>query len=340
MVRAMRLTAPHFALVLVLAGCGGPPKPAEEPVVGADGPGDGGARGKGDGKDASAEIADAEAAVQANDLARAKKAAAAALAKDPKNARGHYYAGLADEGLGDKAAAEKHYRDALAAAPGFADAAVNLSALLLDEKRPADAVAVLKPLAGKLGDDPLFLANYGAALVAAGEAGAAAPVFEKLAKRPDAKPEARLGWADALFAGGKKDEAAKVLRDALASAGESRDALAAIARRLGQVGAYEDAVKAMDRAIKQKASADLYTYRALFKRGLRDAAGAKADLEAAIKEDGKFAHAYVYLGEVLEELKKPADAKKAYEKAIELAPDAAPGRKAKDRLEAMKGKKP
>jgi Flp pilus assembly protein TadD len=337
-------TARTLALVVALgalAGCGGAPSSPQDPSSSSATNSDA-AKPTPDGSakpDASGDLTDAETAIKAQDFAKAKAAAESALAKDPKNAKAMYYAGLAAEGLGDATAAEQKYRDALKQAPDLADAAVNLSALLLDQKRGADAVTVLKPLAEKQGDDPLIQANYASALAQSGDHGGAAAIYAKLVAKPDAKPEVRLGYAAELSAAGKKDDAAKVLRDGLASAGDQRDVLAAYGRALAQAGAYDDAVKAMDRAIAQKSSADLYTYRALFKRGQKNLDGARADLEAAVKEDPKFAHAYEYLGEVLEELKKPADAKKAYQKAIDLAGDAGPGKKAKAKLDAMKGKK-
>lgn len=320
--------------VLALAACGAPPKPAADPPLGDAPPAnDAPAASKAD-----SDVAAAEAALKDGDLPRAKKAVEAALAKDPKSARAHYYAGVAGEGLGDKEGAEKHYREALALAPGLSDAAVNLSALLLDGGRAADAVAVLKPFAGK--GDPMVSANYAAVLAATGDHAGAIAAYESAMKGAAGDLRVRLGYAEELLAAGRKDDAAKALRDGLATAEGNRDALAAMARSLAKAGAYDDAIKAIDRAIKLKASADLYTYRALFRRGAKDAPGARADLESALKEDPKFAPAHVYLGEVLEELKKPAEAKKEYERAIELAGDSGPGKKAKERLEALKGKKP
>lgn len=333
---AASLASLALAAALSVA-CGGPPKPANDPPPAASdaepaGPPDVPAS-KADG-----DIAAAEAALKDGDAARAKKAAEAALAKDEKSSKAHYYAAVAGEALGDKEGAEKHYRRALELSPTLSDAAVNLSALLLDAGRAADAAAVLKPLAGK--GDPLVAANYAAVLAASGDHPGALAAYETAVKGGGAKDlRVRLGYAHELVKAARKDDAAKTLREGTSGLPDDRDLLAAMARGLAEAGAYDDAIKTIDRAIKLKSSPDLLLYRALFRRGSKDPAGAKTDLEAAIAADAKLVPAYVYLGEVLEELKKPADAKKAYEKAIEIGGDSPPAKKARERLEALKGKK-
>jgi Flp pilus assembly protein TadD len=328
-------------LFLALAGCQSTPEPTT-PAPGPTAP-PGSATAPPAGKPATdadpADLTEVEAAIGANDAPRAKKATEAALAHSPKSAKAHYYAGVAAELGGEKDAAEKHYRDALALAPTMADAAINLSAILLDTKREADAVALLRPLQAKSPDDPLLASNLAVALSATGDHAQSAAVYGKLVQKGDPRPETRLALAGELIASGKKDEAATALRDGLPKLGDSRDLLAAFGRALAQAGAFPDAIKALDQALKIKASADLLTYRALFKRSLKDLPGARADLEAALKEDPKFAHAHVYLGEIDEQEKKPAEARKAYEKAIEIAPDGPAGKRAREKLQALKGAK-
>lgn len=331
----MKASLVAITSLLALAACGGgPSKPAEDPSthseVAVQKPPPG-AAAKDDG---GADVAEAEAALTAGNAEKAKTAAESAIAKNPKNAKAHYYLGTAADALGDKPLAEKHLREALAIAPGLVDAAVNLSAILLDQNKGADAAKLLKPLLDKSPDDPMLLANYAAALLSANDAGAADAYGKLYAKTK--KPEHKLGQTDALVAAGKKEDAAKLLKEAADGAGVSRDFRAAIAKRLAQLAQYDDAIKTIDKAIADKSSADLLTYRALFKRSKKDATGAKADLEAAIKEDPKFAHAYVYLGEIFEELKKPADAKKAYEQAVANGGDGPAAKKAKEKLDKLK----
>lgn len=287
---------------------------------------------------AAVDFSSVESAIKAGDGAKARKLADELLVKNPKNPQAHTYAGLGAELSGDREAAEKHYRDALALSPGFTDAAINLSVVLIGSKRAGEAVTLLKPFVTKSPDDELLQNNYATALAESGDSAQAAEIYGRLAQKGKLPPEGRLAYAGTLLAGGKKDEAAKALREGISQVGDSRDLLAAFGRALAQAGAYDDAIKALDRALQIKSGADLLTYRALFKRSQKNPEGARADLEAAIKEDPKFPPAYRYLGEVLEDLKKPADAKKAYEKAVELDADGSQGKKARERLDAMKKK--
>ncbi|MCU0658266.1 MAG: tetratricopeptide repeat protein [Polyangiaceae bacterium] len=332
------MTRPLPLLCLLLAACGSPP-PATPPPPSDPPPAASSATTAGPAAPATdpAKLAEIEGAIKANNGAQARKLAEAILSKDPKNPKAHYYAALGAELTEDKASAEKHYREALALAPTFGDAAINLSALLLDGGKAAEAVTLLKPLAAKSPDDTLLQTNLATALAAAGDHAQAAEVYAALLKKQPT-PEARLGYARALAASGKKEEATKVLREGAAQAGENRDLHAAYGADLAKVGAYEDAIKAMDKAIQLQSSADLLTYRALFKRSLKNNEGARTDLEAALKENPKFAAAHFYLGETLEALNRPGDARKAYEKLIALEPDSPRAKKAQARLEGMKKK--
>lgn len=288
-------------------------------------------------KEASVDLTEIEAAIQANDGAKAKNLAEDLLVRAPKNPKVHYYAGVSTEATGDKSAAEKHYRRALELAPDFGDAAINLSALLLDMNRAADAVVVLKPLAEKTPGDEMLQTNYAAALAASGDHAQAVKIYESLLKKKPS-PETRRGLVRSLLAVGNKDEAIRILKEGIAQAGNNRDLYAAFGADLAKAGAYEDAIEATTKAIQIQSSPELLTYRALFKRSLKKNEEARADLEAAIKEDPKFAAAYFYLGELLEGMKKPADARKNYEKAAELEPDSSRGKKARERVDALKKK--
>lgn len=326
-------------VALALVACG-PPKQADTPPPPDKTPAPPGSTAPAaKTEDPSADLKAAEDAITAKDFAKAKKAVEAALAKAPKNADAHYLGGLAAEGAGDKAGAEAHYRDALKLAPGLLDAGLNLAALLLDAGKAQDAVGVLKPFVAKVKDKDDLAQTYAFALGQAGDHQGAADEYEKLAKKPGADPKLALGLIDELLALGKKEDAAKHAKAFAEKADGQRDLLSAYARRLGQAAAFADAIAVIDKAIKLKSGADLLTYRALFKRSQKDLKGAQADLDAATKEDPKFQPAWVYLGEVLEDAKKPADAKKAFQKAVELGADTGPGKRAQQKLDALGSRK-
>jgi tetratricopeptide (TPR) repeat protein len=331
--RVLVSAASALLLVASAAACGSPPPPnapASDPLAEPTPA----ATGSAPAAVSDAEFAKAETAITAGDFAGGKTAAEAILAKDPKNGKALYYKGAAAEGLGDKATAEAAYKSAAAA--GVPEAAVNLSALYLDGGKIDEAIATLQAALKKTPSDTLLQANLGAALAQKGDKAGALAAYEK-ADQKGAGLAITLGHAEALSALDRKPEATTVLK--AAAAGDlSRDELGALAKALARVGAFADAVATIDKAIAKKSGADVLTYRGLFKRSLKDLAGAKTDFEAAGKEDAAFAPARLYLGEVLEELKKPADAKKAYEEAAKLGGETPPGKKAKEHLEKLKKK--
>lgn len=335
MIEKARVAAAVSALFLVTSAiaCGSPPPPnapASDPLA-EPSPA---ASGTPATPVSEAELAKAEKAVSSGDFAGGKAAADAILAKDPKNAKALYYKGAAAEGLGDKEGAEAAYK--AAAQGGVQEAAVNLSAMYLDGGKTDDAIATLQAALKKSPNDTLLQANLGAALAQKGDKPGALAAYEK-ADQKGAGLAITLGHAEALVALDRKPDAAGVLK--AAAAGDlSRDELGALAKALARAGAFADAIATIDKAIAKKSGADVLTYRGLFKRSLKDLAGAKTDFEAAAKEDAAFAPARLYLGEVLEELKKPADAKKAYEEAAKIGGDTPPGKKAKEHLEKMKKK--
>lgn len=325
-----------FAAAPLLAGlalaCGPPPPtktPESDPLAVAS-PGK-----EGTPRAAGADLGKAEAALSGGDYAGAKAAAEAVLAKEPKNVKALYYKGAACEGLGDKAGAEEAYKPASAA--GLPEAAINLSALYLEAGKVDEAVAVLKRGVEKAPDDALLQANYGAALSAKGDHPGALAAYEKADQKGASLP-VRLGHAEELIAAGRKPDAVTLLKD-IASGDRTRDELGALAKSLARAGAFADAIATIDKAIGKKPGADLLTYRGLFKRSLKNLDGAKIDFQDACKEDAAFAPARLYLGEVLEELKKPDDARRAYQEAVKLGGDTGPGKKARERLEALKSAK-
>lgn len=335
-----RNTASSLLLLTALAGCASSQTEAKEPSSSGTKPAPAATAEAPAVVEPTAELAQAEEAIKAGDGAGASKAAEAALSKAPKNAKAHFFAGLGADMQDDKAGAEQHFREALAADKNMVDAAINLGSLLVTSKREGEAVKLLKPYATHANgaDDVLLQSVYAAALSGTGDHAGASAIYAKLVAKGNSSPEIRLGYAGELIEAGKKDEAVKTLSEG-AAASNDRDAIAAFGRALAKAGAYEEAIKALDKAIGLKTSADLLTYRALFKRSLKNLPGAKADLEEASKVDPSFPQAYLYLGEVLEELKKPADAKKAYQKAAEVGGDNPTGKRAQERLATLGKKK-
>ena len=274
-----------------------------------------------------------EAAVKAGDFKGAKDIFQGVLDRKAGNPRALYYLAVCHENLGDKVAAEKFYRDALAKAPELADAALNLSAMLIELGRVDDAVKALRAGIEKTPSDPMLHATLGHALSKSGDKAGAAAEY-RLALKLGEDDATRLALASTLAASGKKDEALAELKK-LADSSRKRDVLATVGDALSRLGAYGDCVAAYDRAIKIETAAQLYVQRGICRRELKDDEGSKKDFESATKADPKYAPGWYYLGVYWMGQKNNAEALKALEKAKALAPNS----KAADRIaEIKKGK--
>jgi Tfp pilus assembly protein PilF len=278
--------------LLLSAGCGGPktPEPSAPPPT---------AVAEQRSEPAGPEVDRAVASIKAGDYRSAKAALDKALEKDPKNAIATYYLGVVLENTGDKAGAEKKYKDALALSPGLAEAAINLGAIYLDAGKWDDAIAVSHAGLAKRADDPALHANMALALQNKGDKVAALAEYERAVKVVGDNAQLRLAYGQLLLETGNKEKAATELRGAIAAAGSDRATLATLGRLLGQARAFADCVAALDKAIAAGDDTELRVRRGLCRHELKDEPGAKSDFEAAIKIDAKFAPAHYYLGESL-----------------------------------------
>lgn len=300
--------------VILLSACPSPPKnggddPPPETVLGSNG-----AAGGGSTDSKGPEIDKAESALGKGDFANAKRFAGEAVEKNPKNALGHFYLGAAEEGLKRNDEAKKHYADALKLAPTLSTAAVNLSGLLIGEKKFEEASALLKPIVVKVKDDPQLFQNLAVALASLDDHAGAGDAFLTAISLGVNDPLVRLDCAEQLILAKKEQAAAKVLKDGMASV--PADAQADYGLLLMKAGAFAECVTVVTKLVDAKGSSDALLLRGRCRRSQGDNESARADLEASIKKKDGLPEPYVYLGDVLEKLKKPADAKKAYEKAI------------------------
>jgi tetratricopeptide (TPR) repeat protein len=332
-------------LWLGLFACGGSAPPPQDPATpAASAPTSAGTSGAAatDTPSSSAEakggpeVDRAIAAIKANDFRSAKAALEQALHKNPKNGMASYYMGVALENLGDKAAAEQEYKNAMANAPDVAEAAVNLGALYLDGKRWDDAIAVTQKGLTKRGDDPALHANMAFALRGKGDKPGAAVEYERAVKVIGDNAELRFAYGTLLLEMDNKPKAATELKAALASAGSNRALVASIGRSLGAAGAFAECVSALDKAIAAGDEVELRVRRGLCRHSLKDETGAKSDFEAALKLDPKFGPAHYYLGESLLATGNAAQAVKEFEAAAAANPQSELGKRAKGQAEAAR----
>jgi tetratricopeptide (TPR) repeat protein len=135
----------------------------------------------------------------------------------PDDPRGPFWTGFAAgaQEPQDLAAAEQGYRDAIKRDPKFLPASLKLAALLQQQDKAADSLAVLRA-AEEAGAPPAVLQlAWGEALIVAKEPAKAEAIFQKVLDTDDKSISARLGVASALEAQGKLAEAKASLEGTL-----------------------------------------------------------------------------------------------------------------------------
>ena len=177
-------------------------------------------------------------------------AAAKERADDP---RGPFWTGFAAS-VGqppDLPAAEQGYRDAIKRDPKFLPASLKLAALLQQQDKAEDSLAVLRA-AEEAGAPPSVLQLvWGEALIVAKEPGKAEGIFKKVLEVDANSISARLGVAAALEAQNKLAEAKESLESTLKMSPETlglRERLAQVCMKLGDkdeaLARYQDEIQA------------------------------------------------------------------------------------------------
>jgi len=265
-------------------------------------------------------LAQADAAIEKKEFARAVESLKKYLAEKPDDAFAHFQLGYAHVGLAQQDAARQEFSRAIELDPKLAEAHLNMGLLLLNDD-PAAAIAPLARaaellprqarvrflLAGACGragrpaealesyrvavrldpKDPEIRLAFARALLAAKRPVEAEPEFRAvLEARPDAA-QARLGLADCLLAQNKPDQAAVEFAAFLQQNPDERETRMQFAALLADLQKYSQALVELDRA--------------------------EASLEPTL--DGLKLRARIYFRQ-----KKLADAIAALEKALPLAP--------------------
>lgn len=346
--------ASAVVLSLVLAACGGD-KPAQSPGSSSSGgvtppdpdlsdSGKGGkptgpAAGGGGAPAAGDDYARGSAAFKAGDLPTAKAAFEAAIKKNPKQADAHYALALVLDKTGDRAGAEKGYKDALSIQPDMTEAAENLTALYVEAQRYDDAIATAKRALDKNAKNAPLTLNYAVALGGKGDQAASQKAFEDAVKLEPNNALFYITWAQQLASWKKRDEALDKLKQAQKVAAEDPAVLGSIGFELRTLRAVPECIAAFDKAIAVKDNADFRTNRALCKHAAKDKAGAVADLTQATTKEPDFAPAHYWLGWALHEDGKFPEATAEYEKYLKLAPKGPLAKAAEAKLALAKDKK-
>lgn len=326
---AAALVAVGGVLGLVCAlGCGGTNPPANEPVAPSE-PSEGTRQDDG-------ALEQAEDAIRASDFERVKTVCTQLVQREPNNAKAHYYLAVASENLGDKPQALSHYREALRVDASLAEAALNLSALLIDDSAFDEAVKVLDEAAKRNPQDAALRVNLGYARLGMNDLNGAEKAFDDALGISDAA-DARLGMAELWLVQSKPERAMPHIGKAVELAPTQVQVLVTAAELYRKSHAGAECVAAYDKAIEQKPIAQLYANRGVCKQINKDSAGAKADYQKAIEVDPNYGPAYYLFGRYLLSVEKN---KKAAIEQFEHCAKVAPDSQCKQAAEQAKTAKP
>lgn len=269
----------------------------------------------------------------------AKKEIDARIAKEPNNAEAWAYKGIVSEKLGDLPAAEGAYRKALELNPALAAAAENLSAIYIDTKKYAQAVAIGEAIVAKQKETGAVLLNLAIAHAELGNGDKATLHFTSAKAKSPNDAYAAFTYGHWLGAWKKSDEAkAELSRAATLTKNdvEGRPMLASIGHEYRGIGAFQECEGAFTRAIGVKDADELRTERGLCLLGLNQGDKALEDLEAAVALDPNFTVAHYYLGGRYASLGKLQRGIDSYTRFIELSKDAGMKKEAAARIEKLK----
>lgn len=225
--------------------------------------------------------------------------------------------GNAYKTLGRYAEAEANYRAALRHGTHDLEAYTNLGAMWIDMGRPADAVALLEPLKSRFGAQEGFAANLAIAQRRLQEA---ATRREQLAQ---AEQHYREGVR--LAEQGRDAEAEAAYLRALELAPAFAEAWTNLGILAANRGDLDVAIERYEKALAaspQLANAHYNLAVALQRRGKAgDDERAEAALRATLAADERHPYAYTLLGTILERSGRLEEARMAYHRALDVAPD-------------------
>lgn len=276
------------------------------------------------------------AALDRGDIAGAKASFQEMIKKNPKDGDAYQLQGLIAEKEGKKAEAEKAYKKALELKPELDSAAVNLSALYIDQEKLDDALTVSRAGLAKHADNAALHMNAGLAMAGKGDQAGATKELDEASRLAPSDPMTSLTYAHWLATWKQSDAAIAKLRAARPLAKDDVGMLAAIGHEMRGIGAFADCVPTFDKAISIRDAAELRTERALCKLGAKDNAGALADLQAGVSKEPNYAPAHFYLAGRLAQGGKLKEAIAEYEAFLKLSPNGPMAKTAQDRIKLAK----
>lgn len=323
------------ALGIALVACGGKTPPAQT------GGGDTSASSLPDNgpppppAQSSPEVTAGLKAFDAGDYATARKSFEAAVKNNPNDYGADVDLGQACEKLGDVPAAEAAYKAALVAQPDLEPAAAELSTLLSADGKVDDALAIAKSALAKHPGSGALHAALAIGLATHGDQDPAIQEFDQAIKLAPGDAMVQYTFASYLNQWHVRG-AAPHLDAALAATKDDYPMIVSIGHEYRMAGEFAGCTKALDRAIGIKDGGEARTERALCKLGLKDEAGALADLQGAVSAESGYAPGHYYLAGRLASAQKFKEAAAEYQKYLDLAPNGSLAKTAADRLKMAK----
>lgn len=245
-----------------------------------------------------------------------------AVAADPGNADAHVHLGVTLEAAGDLASAIEAYEAALAADPTHAYAAYNLGKACFLRGEHARSEAMLRAALAAKPDFPEALVVLSSALDAQGDIQGAVQALESaIGLRPAYGGALRnLGLLQARLQ--NWDEAAAALTRATAAAPADAEAHCHLASVLAELGRREESLAHVQRALALAPRlADAHVALGNLHAAEQRYAKAAESYRTAIELDERHVQARVNLGNALVYLGDPAAARQAYDGALARDPE-------------------
>lgn len=319
-----------LGVILLLAGCASPDRAAPTTPDGAT------AVSR---PPATPRVLEGERLLSEGKTGEALRVFERAVSEQPKDARAWLDLGLAREGLGEMASAEKAYRRAAQNDPGFPDPLNNLGVLLREDGKLDEAITVLER-AVKL-DPGLSAARFNLALA-----------YEEVGRRDDAEreylaaiaelpndPVPRINLAMMLLEMGRPEDAALQLQTAVPLV--RRDVLLSIAvgEGLRRAGLPEEALPVLRNALAladEPPPTELLAELALAFYATGDVESAEATMARAVNQDELDPALQYAYGSILAKRGALGEARAHLRRAIELDPKGPYADRARARLQTIK----
>jgi protein O-GlcNAc transferase len=259
---------------------------------------------------------------QAGDLEAAERLYREVLAAAPAHPGALSNLGVLVARRGEAAPAAQLYAAAIAANPNQLDAHFNLGNLYRKLGRPQEAVASYQAVLRIDPHHPRGYLNLGLALSDLGNWPAAVDCFRQALARDPALADAYNLLGDALFRTGRADEAVEVFREYVARCPDDPRGHHNLGLALAAHAGYEDAVGELELALKLRPDyAEAHNALGVALEAVGRADEAQASYREAARLRPEFADAWSNLGTSLTEQGRVAEAVGCLRKAVELRAD-------------------